>query len=134
MYTVGYQYKYNFECSQNQVDEFAKITGDNNPLHLNDDYASKTIFNKPIMHGFLSASVFSKVFGTLFPGEGTIYISQSLEFKKPMFVNQQYIAVFIIESINQEKGIAVISTEILDKQQNQTIIGKAVIRNKKFIQ
>lgn len=133
VYAVGYQYKHFFEYSQSQVVDFAKITGDDNPIHLSDEYASKSIFNRPIMHGFLSASVFSKVFGTLFPGEGTIYISQSLEFKKPMFVNQQYIAIFEIESINQEKGIAVVSTGIFDDQQNQTIIGKGVIKNKIFI-
>jgi hypothetical protein len=59
----------NFSFSQQDVADFARVTGDNNPVHLDEEFASKTIFKTRIMHGMLGACVFSKVFGTLFPGE-----------------------------------------------------------------
>src|ERR1039458_7001087 len=85
MIEKGQVYKYAFSFTQKDVENFAKVTGDNNPIHLDNAYAAQTVFKKPIMHGFLGASIFSKVFGTLFPGEGTIYMKQSMAFVKPMF-------------------------------------------------
>jgi acyl dehydratase len=67
-------YSHDFRFSQDEVNRFAEVTGDKNPVHTDADYAAKTMFKRPIMHGMLSASLFSKVFGTLFPGEGTIYL------------------------------------------------------------
>jgi len=63
------EYRLTFSYSQEQVNKFAEVTGDNNPLHLDEEYAATTMFKRPIMHGFLGGSVFSKIFGTLFPGE-----------------------------------------------------------------
>ena len=76
---VGNKYIHQYSFSQDDVKLFAQITGDTNPLHLDEEYAKGTIFKTKIMHGFLSASVFSKVFGTLFPGEGCIYLEQNLK-------------------------------------------------------
>jgi len=86
----GDNYQLEFRFTQNQVEDFARLTGDSNPLHLDPDYASRTLFKKPIIHGVLGASIFSKIMGTLFPGEGTIYLSQQLEFKRPMYVDTTY--------------------------------------------
>src|SRR5688572_9225313 len=93
-----------FSFDQSDVVRFSEITGDKNPIHLNDEYASKTIFGKKIIHGFLGASVFSKIFGTLYPGEGTIYLKQSLQFMAPMYAGEVYKArVEVIEVIDQKK-------------------------------
>ena len=73
---VGLSYEHEFSFSQDSVKRFAEVTGDNNPIHLDSVYAATTPFKKPIMHGFLSGSIFSKVFGTIYPGEGTIYLKQ----------------------------------------------------------
>jgi len=100
--------------SQEQVIKFAELTGDNNPLHLDAEYAATTNFKKPIIHGMLGATVFTKVLGTQFPGFGSIYLKQTLEFLRPMFVETDYKAVFTIKSIQPEKHIAEISTEIID--------------------
>lgn len=89
----------NFSFSQQDVTDFARVTGDNNPVHLDEEFASKTIFKTRIMHGMLGACVFSKVFGTLFPGEGTIYLSQSVNFLKPMYVDVIYEAHFEVMEI-----------------------------------
>lgn len=123
-------FTYEFQFSQKDVEEFARVTGDNNPVHLNADYASKTIFKRPIMHGMLSASLFSKVFGTLFPGEGTIYLKQSLNFLKPMYVDTPYVAEFIVKEVISEKNRAVVETLIKDKTSgNICTSGEALIMN-----
>ena len=118
----------NFSFSQQDVTDFARVTGDNNPVHLDEEFASKTIFKTRIMHGMLGACVFSKVFGTLFPGEGTIYLSQSVNFLKPMYVDVIYEAHFEVMEI-LEKNRARISTTILTNEGKKVVVGDAVIMN-----
>lgn len=115
MIEVGQIYSHDFNFSQDEVNRFAEVTGDKNPVHLNAEYAATTMFKKPIMHGMLSASLFSKVFGTLFPGEGTIYLKQSLNFMKPMYVDTAYEAVFTVKEVVKEKSRAIFETVIKDK-------------------
>ena len=117
-----------FSFSQQDVADFARVTGDNNPVHLDEEFASKTIFKTRIMHGMLGACVFSKVFGTLFPGEGTIYLSQSVNFLKPMYVDVIYEAHFEVMEI-LEKNRARISTTILTNEGKKVVVGDAVIMN-----
>ena len=69
------------------------------------EYAKKTPFKTPIVHGFLAGSVFSKVFGTIYPGEGTIYLKQEMFFLKPMFTDQPYKAVFEIINTDFENDL-----------------------------
>jgi len=111
---VGSAFDHHFCFSQAQVIQFAELTGDNNPLHLDAAYAETTSFKRPIIHGMLGATVFTKVLGTEFPGFGSIYLKQTLEFLRPMFVETDYKAVFTIKSIDPAKHIAEISTEIVD--------------------
>lgn len=117
-----------FSFSQQDVIDFARVTGDNNPVHLDEEFASKTMFKTRIMHGMLGACVFSKVFGTLFPGDGTIYLSQSISFLKPMYVDNRYVAHFEVLEI-QEKNRARISTSILNDEGKKVVNGEAVIMN-----
>ena len=117
-----------FSFSQQDVADFARVTGDNNPVHLDEDFASKTIFKTRIMHGMLGACVFSKVFGTMFPGEGTIYLSQSVNFLKPMYVDTFYDAQFEVLEI-LDKNRARISTSILTKEGKKVVVGEAVVMN-----
>ena len=125
---VGYEKIVNFSFSQEQVIRFAAATGDNNPLHLDDNYAKKTIFKRKIVHGFLSASIFSKIFGTYFPG--TIYLEQNLKFKKPMFVLCQYCARINILATDPKKHTALVNTEVFENNTDViTIEGQATIMN-----
>lgn len=115
MIELGQTYSHDFKFSQEEVNRFAEVTGDKNPVHLDADFAAKTVFKKPIMHGMLGAALFSKVFGVLFPGEGTIYLKQSLSFLRPMFVDVDYEAVFTVKEVNKEKHRAIVETVIKDK-------------------
>jgi acyl dehydratase len=130
MIEVNQVYTHDFQFSQEEVNRFAEVTGDKNPVHLDADYASKTMFKRPIMHGMLSASLFSKVFGTLFPGEGTIYLKQSLMFLKPMYVDTAYEAVFTVKEVVKDKNRAVVETLIKDKNTgNVCTSGEATVLN-----
>ncbi len=124
-------YRHKFSFSQDEVILFAKVSGDNNPLHLDAEFAATTPFKRPIIHGALASSVFSKIMGTEFPGYGSVYMKQVSEYKRPMFVDTEYEAVFTVTSINKDKHTAEISTEIFDVQTGKkTTEGMAVIMNK----
>jgi 3-hydroxybutyryl-CoA dehydratase len=71
---------------------FAEITGDWNPVHLDADYAAKTVFREPIAHGMPTAGYISAVFGSALPGPGAIYVSQTLNFRAPVKVGDQVLA------------------------------------------
>jgi acyl dehydratase len=129
MLKVNEVYTHAFSFSQEEVDRFAEVTGDKNPVHTNAEFASKTMFKKPVMHGMLSASLFSKVFGTLFPGEGTIYLKQTLNFLKPMYVDNTYEAVFTVKEVMPDKNRAVIETIIRNIEGKVCTSGEAVIMN-----
>ena len=131
---IGYEKIVEFSFNQNQVIKFAEVTGDLNPIHLDDIYAKRSIFKKKIIHGYLSASIFSKIFGTIFPGEGTIYLEQSLRFKKPMYVDNKYYTKLTVLEVDRSKHKACIKTEIFEQNTNDiTIEGQAKIINTKEI-
>jgi len=122
---LGDTYSEKVKFSQANVEIFAQITGDNNPIHLDADYAAKTPFGKPIVHGFYAGSIFSKVFGTTWPGEGTIYLYQDMSFRAPVFVEQEYVATFEIIELDTEKHRATVRCQLEDNQGKPVIIGSA---------
>ena len=129
----GFQYKYEFSFSNDDIIGFAKVSGDANPIHLDEEYAQKTIFKTRIVHGFLGGSVFSKVFGTIIPGEGTIYLSQSLKFMGPMYIGEKYTAVFDFIEVDVTKHRAKVQTKIVDRNNNVVILGEALVLNQNKI-
>ena len=131
--TIGYTFHHPFRFSQQDVINFAEATGDKNPIHLNKAYAANSIFKQPVLHGFLGSSIFSKVFGTIFPGEGTIYIKQDLIFIRPMYIDTEYNAKFTTLDIFPKEGRALIKTEVFNPHLKTTISGEALIQNKIYL-
>lgn len=111
--------------TQDEVNRFAEITGDNNPIHIDETYAAKTPFGKPIVHGFLAGAVFSKVFGTKWPGEGTIYLFQDMSFRAPVFVERDYTAKFEILEVDEAKHRGVVQCILEDSDGKLAISGQA---------
>lgn len=130
MVKIGDTYELDLSFTQSQVDAFAEITGDKNPIHIDAQYAANTPFKRPIVHGFLSAAVFSRVFGTLFPGEGTIYLYQDMKFLAPVFVDHPYKATFEVFEVNTEKHIGVIKCILQTEEGKICIEGTAKLINK----
>jgi acyl dehydratase len=129
MIKIDSQFEHHFSFTQEDVIAFAKVTGDNNPVHLDENYAANTMFKRPIMHGMLGATVFSKVFGTMFPGVGTIYLNQSLSFLKPMHVNESYKALFSVKELFLEKNRALFNTQIFNSEDKLVMTGEALVMN-----
>lgn len=127
--TVGSSYEYEFSFTQDEVVKFSDASGDFNPIHLDQEYAKNSIFKRTIIHGFLGGSVFSKVFGTIFPGSGTIYLKQDLSFFKPMFTNSKYVAKFEVIKTDSIKNRAEVTTSILDELNEIVIKGEALIKH-----
>lgn len=123
-------FEYSFKFSQKDVNAFAEATGDKNPIHLDEEYAKSTTFKRRIIHGFLGGSIFSKVFGTLFPGEGTIYLKQDMSFFKPMFTDENYTANFKIIEVFPLKHRALVKTQIINSENEIVITGEALISHK----
>ena len=75
--------------TENDVKQFAEVSTDKNPIHLDENYAQNTIFKQRIVHGMLVGSLFSGILGCDLPGEGTIYLGQTLSFKAPVPLNEK---------------------------------------------
>lgn len=134
MIQVNDTYIHRFSFTQQQVEEFARVTGDNNPVHTDAAFAAATLFKVPIMHGMLGAALFSKIFGTLFPGEGTIYLGQTLNFLRPMYAGKEYEAIFTVKEVYAEKHRAIVETKIIDPETQKIVTdGEATIMNEEKI-
>lgn len=126
------KFEYQFSFNQDDVIKFAEASGDFNPIHLDEEFSKTTIFKKRIIHGFLGGSIFSKVFGTKYPGSGTIYLNQKMNFYKPMYVENKYTAIFQIIEIYGKKSRALVKTEILSDEGVLVIGGEALIQHEIF--
>lgn len=89
---------------------FAGVSGDTNPVHLDQEFAASTMFGGRIAHGMLSAGLISAVFGTRLPGPGSIYLSQTLKFKAPVKIGDTVVARVTVKELKTEKRRAVFST------------------------
>lgn len=128
--TLGQRYTLPVRFSQADVEAFMAVTGDHNPLHWDADYAATTPFKRPIVHGMLSAAVFSRILGTLFPGEGTIYLGQSLQFRAPMYVDTDYLASLEIANIDSKRHRAHIATQLASLDGQITLSGSAEVMHR----
>ena len=86
---VGEKYRETILFKVDDVLAFAEVSKDKNPLHTDPVYCTQTRFVKPIVHGALLFSHFSRVFGTIWPGEGSVYLKQNIEFQRPIFVGDE---------------------------------------------
>ena len=103
---------------------FAGISGDINPVHLDNDYAKDTMFKGRIAHGMLTASFISTVLGTKLPGPGCIYISQNLKFKAPVRIGDTVKARVTVTAVDQERGRITVAT-VCHVGETQVIDGEA---------
>lgn len=108
------------------LSHFIAITGDLNPLHVDESFAAKTFFGQRIAHGLLSASLFSTLVGMHLPGVGAIYKSQTLEFCHPVFIGDTLCAWFEITAIDPEAEIIEIKSWIENQDKQIVIQGKTI--------
>jgi acyl dehydratase len=123
----GVQFEFPIRLTQDEVDGFIELSGDHNRIHTDPLAAGRSPIGKIAVPGLLSALVFSRVLGTIFPGHGTVYKSQTLHWLKPMHINRDYIARFTVltqvPSRRPNHASAHIKTEIRD-----TVSGEVTLR------
>ena len=115
--------------SETDVYQFAGITGDFNPIHVNKVAAEKSIFGERIAHGMLVAGLLSAVIAMKLPGNGTIYLEQDCKFLKPIKIGDTVTAyVKVLEYINREKGIVKLDNRIINQNDETVIAGYSVVK------
>jgi 3-hydroxybutyryl-CoA dehydratase len=121
---IGMSESYTQTITDADIKAFAGISGDRNPIHMSDEYAEGSRFKKRIAHGMIASSFFSALFGTKLPGFGCVYVNQSLNFKRPIFINDTVIATIKVVDIDYAKDRVFFDTVCTVK--NKTVIdGKA---------
>jgi acyl dehydratase len=112
---------------QADIDAFAEVTGDHNPVHVDEEFAKTTRFGRRIAHGMLTASLISSVLANKLPGEGSVYLGQTLKFVAPVFPGDEITARVTVKEIREDKPILKLET-ICVNQRNETVIrGEATV-------
>lgn len=108
------------------IEAFAEVSGDTNPVHLDEAYARTTTFAGRIAHGMLGAAYISAVLGTRLPGPGAIYLSQSLRFRRPVRIGDAVIARVTVKALDEKRGHATLET-VCQVNGKTVIDGEAVV-------
>ncbi|NKN32496.1 MaoC family dehydratase [Marichromatium bheemlicum] len=108
--------------SDADVRQFAELSSDLNPVHLNADYAAETRFGQRIVHGILVSSLFSALLGHHLPGDGSIYLGQELNFKAPVYLDMPVTASVEITAIREDKPIVTLETCCVDAETERVLI------------
>lgn len=111
--------------TEDQVRRFAELSGDSNPLHMDERYAGWSRFHGRIVHGILVAGVISKIIGTQLPGEGSIYLEQNIQFRKPVYIDEKIIVKVKITGI--ANNIVTLETNAYKEDESLAVKGTAKI-------
>jgi acyl dehydratase len=106
---------------------FAQVSGDDNSVHLDEAYAAQTPFKRRIAHGMLTASLISAVLGCDLPGLGTIYLSQNLKFKAPVYLEDTITATVEVTNYRADKRITTLKTTVTNQDGVLVVEGEAVV-------
>ena len=126
---VGQQFTLSKTVTDQDIRDFAKISGDSQAVHLDMDYASKTRFGKRVAHGVITLSIVSAALGTRLaaPNETVIYVSQNLRFTRPVFVDDTVAVTLEVTAINTERRLVTVSTNCVNQRNEPLLTGEAVV-------
>ena len=128
---IGLTKQFQINITESMVDDFAKLTGDFSPIHMDEDYASTTTFQRRVVDGMLLASFLSKIVGMYLPGKHALYLSQSLDFRYPCFFGD----IITVYSVVIDKSISTKILKIESKITNEdgkillSGIGRVIVRD-----
>lgn len=126
-YKIGDRAQLRRTISDDDVRTFARITGDSNPVHLDETFAASTRFRRRIVHGMLGAGLISAVLATKLPGPGSIYLSQSLQFRAPVYPGESITAIAEIIAIRTDKPVVTLRTWCVNDAGVTVLEGEAVL-------
>jgi acyl dehydratase len=112
---------------QADVDAFAEVTGDRNPVHVDETFAQQTRFGRRIAHGMLTASLISSVLANQLPGEGSVYLGQTLRFVAPVFPGDEVTARVTVTEVRDNRPIIKLETICVNQRGETVIRGEATV-------
>ncbi len=124
---VGDQAEFSKTVTETDLTLFAAVSGDMNPVHMNQQWASKTRFGGRIAHGMLSAGIISGVVGMYLPGPGTIYVTQEIKFLAPIRIGDTITARVTVEELIQNKNRARLKTQCINQDGVVVVDGTALV-------
>ena len=124
---IGDKFATSREVTDDVIRKFAEVSGDYNPIHLDEEFAKTTRFGKRIAHGMLSGAFISAVLGNEFKERKIVYLSQTMKFTAPVFLGDTVTATGTITNIRESKGIVTLET-VCTNQNGETLVkGEAVV-------
>ena len=125
---LGDKAEISHKITEKDVAKFIALTGDDNKLHINNDFAGKTKFKKRVVHGMLGASFISTIIGTKLPGDGSLWFSQSLEFILPVRIGDEITVIAEVISKNSKEQFVELQTDIYNQNKQKVTTGKAKVK------
>ena len=127
---VGQKFKFTEKITEKLLNDFATLSGDQNPLHMDEKYANDTPFKKRVCHGMLLASFFSRLIGMYLPGKNALYFSQSLNFKSPCFIGDEITVEGEVVDKSMATKILAVNTTIYNQYRKSLVdgIAKVIVR------
>lgn len=125
---VGMYAEKAYTIDYDDVVRFSEISGDWNPAHHDEEYASGSIFRERVAHGMFSVAQFSGLLGMDLPGLGTLWLKQSAEFHKPAFLGREYRALITITGIDVDSNTVTLCTECFDEEGDRIVSGEGVVK------
>lgn len=125
---VGQTASASVKVTVDMIENFAQISGDVNPIHLDDKAAKESIFGKRIAHGMLIASFISAIIGNEMPGKGAIYLGQNLSFKLPVFIDDVIKTEVLITKMRADKNLIYLDTKCYNQDNKVVIVGDALVK------
>ena len=113
--------------AESDIEAFADVTGDRNPVHLDDEFAKNTRFGRRIAHGMLTASLISSVLANHLPGEGSVYLGQTLQFVAPVFPGDEVTARVTVVEVRENRPIVKLETVCVNQRGETVIRGEATV-------
>lgn len=125
--TIGQKASYSKTCSEQDIQLFAHVSGDVNPVHLSAEYAENTQFGQRIAHGMYTGALVSAALAIELPGPGTIYLGQELKFRAPVFIGDTVTVELEVESIRSDKAIIGLLCHCTKQDGTVVATGKATV-------
>jgi len=126
-FNVGDSAEVTKKIEQSDIDAFATVTGDHNPVHVDEEFAKTTRFGRRIAHGMLTASLISAVLANKLPGEGSVYLGQTLQFVAPVFPGDEITARVTVREIREDKPIVKLETICVNQREEIVVRGEATV-------
>lgn len=127
-FEIGQKASFSKTITETDVVQYAGLSGDFNPIHVDREFAQTTQFGQRIAHGLLTTSLLSGVLGMHLPGPGSVYMGQSLKFVKPVFIQDTITATVEVIAYDPEKGNIVLKTECRNQEGELVLEGEARMR------